>query len=84
MNTSENFINEIIMSMSVHLEPAALSILKEILIKQLSHTRKVKLREHSYDTSGTLKEDGLIPLPRPIIATYTCRGCVSPACNSGK
>ncbi len=37
MNTSENFINEIIMSMSVHLEPAALSILKEILIKQLSH-----------------------------------------------
>lgn len=37
MNTSEKFINEIIMSMSVHLEPAALSILKEILIKQLSH-----------------------------------------------
>lgn len=37
MNTSETFINEIIMSMSVHLEPADLSILKEILIKQLSH-----------------------------------------------
>lgn len=37
MNTSELFMQDVIMSMSSHLEPAALSILKNVLIKQLSH-----------------------------------------------
>ena len=37
MNMSEKLMNNIMMSMSAHLEPAALSILKNVLIKQLSH-----------------------------------------------
>nr|DAS48335.1 MAG TPA: SITE SPECIFIC RECOMBINASE XERD [Caudoviricetes sp.] len=37
MNVSEKIMNSIVMSMSTHLEPAALSILKDVLIKNLSH-----------------------------------------------
>ncbi len=37
MNVPEKIMNSIIMSMSTHLEPAALSILKDVLIKNLSH-----------------------------------------------
>ena len=36
MNMSEKLMNNILMSMSAHIEPAALSILKEVLIKNLS------------------------------------------------
>lgn len=36
MNTSEKLMNNIIMSMSAHLEPSSLSILKDVLIKNLS------------------------------------------------
>lgn len=36
MNMSEKLMNNIMMSMSAHIEPAALSILKEVLIKNLS------------------------------------------------
>ena len=37
MNVPEKIMNSIIMSMSTHIEPAALSILKDVLIKNLSH-----------------------------------------------
>lgn len=37
MNVPEKIMNSIIMSMSTHLGPTALSILKDVLIKNLSH-----------------------------------------------
>lgn len=37
MDLQEELLNNIMIAMSAHLAPAALSILKEILIKQLSH-----------------------------------------------
>lgn len=57
MNVPEKIMNSIIMSMSTHLGPTALSILKDVLIKNLSHYTILYYTIIEYETLPATADD---------------------------